>query len=272
VFKPRICLLTLEFAFHCGGNKFIMGVVTSRSLVSVLSSFGREAGRMVLPSPCVVCGEELPWKSRTASCCQTCWLTLPRITHAKCLRCAMAWASDEKVSSFVCARCHQDPGCIEWVDAWGHYRGSLEKVIHAFKFSRHDFLGAPLGRLMADLLVARGCEDLDVIVPVPIHRRRLRARGYNQSAILADAISTVLRIHRKDLLTKGRDNAVQSQLPRSERAQNVDSVFQASSDVASQSVLLVDDISTTGETLQACGRALLEAGARRVCAVILARA
>lgn len=227
---------------------------------------------MVLPSPCLACGNELPWKERVASCCRPCWDSLAKITHSKCSRCAIPWASDQGPSSFICGECQAAPRTLAWIDAWGHYSGTLEAVIHGFKFGRHDFLGGPLGRLMVDTLSERGDFEFDAIVAVPMSPARLRRRGYNQSEILGEAVHKRTGIKRQTLLARKKDNAVQSTLPRAQRAENVRDVFSLKANVQDRSLLLIDDICTTGETLDACARTLIEGGAKRVCALVLARA
>ena len=80
----------------------------------------------------------------------------------------------------------RDPLPVVWTEAWGHYRGALERVLHAFKYERHDFFAAPLAELIATTLRDR---DFDAVVPVPMHRSKLRKRGYNQAELLARAVA-----------------------------------------------------------------------------------
>jgi len=172
-----------------------------------------------------------------------------------------------------CIRCMDSPLPVEWCDAWGHYRGSLERLLHAFKFERHDFLDDPLSELLEFVIRNRGDLDFDSIVPVPMHRSKLRQRGYNQAELLARALARRLRIHCDAAsLRKRIDRRPQSTLPRSERARNVRGAFVASPRSRDRSILLVDDVCTTAETLRACAKALIAAGAARVCAVVVAKA
>jgi ComF family protein len=161
---------------------------------------------------------------------------------------------------------------MEWTEAWGCYRGSLEKVLHAFKFKRHDFFAAPLAELVESVIRARGDLDFDAVVPVPMHRAKLRRRGYNQAELLARALARRLGLRCETaLLTKTRDSSAQSRLARNERAANVRDAFRASPRVASRRILLVDDVITTGETIRACARALADAGAKRIAAAVVAK-
>lgn len=234
---------------------------------------GREAGRMVLPSPCVVCGEELPWISRRGSCCARCWDQLPRIVEPKCRLCAAVWVTTERGESFVCGRCIESPLKLDWLDAWGHYSAGLERALGAFKFRRHQFLAEALASLLSETLAARGDDDFDCVVAVPMHPRRERERGFNQAELLASELARRTQFPlRRDLLRKTEPRRPQSSLARAERAANVRGAFAAGDGARGRSVLLIDDICTTGHTLDACGAALLRKGARRVCALVVARA
>lgn len=239
------------------------------AVLAALSSLGRETARIVLHAPCVVCGEELPWRARKASCCESCWSSLPAIGGTKCDSCAEPLLA----GATRCIRCIEHPLPVGWSDAWGHYRGSLERVLHAFKFEKHDFLDDALAQLVEDVIRRRGDLEFDAVVAVPMHRAKRRQRGYNQAELLARAVARRLRILcDPSLLTKRVDRAPQSTLPRGERAKNVRGAFVAAPRAGGRSLLLIDDVCTTGETLRACASALVAAGAARVCAVVVAKA
>lgn len=230
----------------------------------MLSQLAREAVRTVLPSWCVVCDRELPWRDRTASCCADCWESLPKIHGAKCVSCALPLPGD----AIRCIDCQLDPGSLLFCDAWGRYSGSLEKILHAFKFERHDFLDDPLASLLENLI---GDGAFDALVPVPMSRAKERKRGYNQAERLARALARRTSIACELLLTKRGERSTQSRLPRAERAKNVRGAFRASPRASGKAILLVDDICTTGETLRACADELLRAGASCVAAVTVAK-
>lgn len=245
-----------------------MSGVQSR-IGSALSFFGREALRIVLPSWCVACDRELPWEQRTASCCASCWSSLPKIGGAKCLSCALPLPA----GGSVCIACTADRLPLGWCEAWGEYRGPLERVLHALKFQRHDFLDGALAGLLEETLRARGDLAFDAVAGVPMHRAKERKRGYNQAELLARALAPRIGVaYDMTLLTRSHERATQSALPKKERAANVRGAFAASPRAEGKAILLVDDICTTGETLRACANALLRAGAGRVCAVAVAKA
>jgi ComF family protein len=239
---------------------------------SALSIVGREALRIVLPSWCVVCRRELPWTERTASCCADCWASLPKYRVPKCVSCASPSPLPD-VEPYLCIACRKDPLPVEWCEAWGEYAGGLERLLHALKFERHDFLAGSLASLVEETLRARGDLAFDAVVAVPMSRAKLRQRGYNQAELLARALSSRVRVGcDMTLLRRRGERATQSTLPRRDRAANVRGAFAASSRVKGKSILVVDDICTTGETLRACAVTLLRAGAARVCAVTVAKA
>jgi ComF family protein len=241
-------------------------------LVSALSNLGRQALRIVLPSACVVCENELPWRDRVASCCAECWKALPKIANAKCTSCAQP-APVADLLEFRCLGCEADPLPVDWCDAWGEYRGGLERLLHALKFQRHDFLDDALASLLEDAIRVRGDVAFDAIAAIPMSRKRERRRGYNQAELLARALGTRLGIPcDMNLLTRKGERATQSLLPKRERAANVRGAFAASPFAKGKSILIVDDICTTGETLRACAQALRAANASRVCAVVVAKA
>lgn len=174
-----------------------------------------------------------------------------------------------------CIECQLDPAKLVFCDAWGRYGGALERVLHAFKFEKHDFLDDPLASLLEALIVERGDFAFEAVVPVPMSRAKERKRGYNQAERLARALAGRLAgrmdVKCEMLLGKRIDRQTQSRLPRAERAKNVRLAFQASARSDGKSILLVDDICTTGETLRACADELLRAGASRVAAVTVAK-
>lgn len=169
----------------------------------------------------------------------------------------------------MCIRCQVDPLPVEWCEAWGHYRGGLEKLLHAFKFGRHDFLDEALAALLCEAMRDR---RFDAVVPVPMSPRKRRRRGYNQAELLARALGGYTGLPCDLLLGQPMERATQSQLARAERAANVRQAFTASAKAKGKSLLIVDDVCTTGETLRACARALKRAGAERVCAIAVAKA
>lgn len=153
------------------------------------------------------------------------------------------------------------------------YGGQVAAAIARFKYGRQSHLVGPLSRLLTARLDPLGGKNF-VVVPVPLHRRKLVQRGFNQAALLARCVSRHLSLPvAHTALMRQRDTARQVGLSRKARQRNVDGAFGARSRaVNGRHVLLVDDVMTTGATAHACSSALLSAGALSVAVVVLARA
>ena len=149
----------------------------------------------------------------------------------------------------------------------------MREAIHRLKYSNSQDLAAPLGEMMVSYW-----QDVhlpaDVIVPVPLHTRRLRERGYNQASLLARELGKGVGLPvLENALNRVRDTAPQVDLNTEERKENVHGAFHCPDDrLAGKRVLLVDDVYTTGATLEACSLALKQRGVRTVWALTLARA
>ena len=178
-----------------------------------------------------------------------------------------------------CAACRRVPRRITRIRSIGPYDGALRRIVQAFKYGSRSSIGRPLGLLMR----ARGADVLDgatCVVPVPLHASRRRQRGFNQAELLARALERpILRP-----LVRRRATPPQASLPAARRFANVRHAFDLRRDVwyrattwrglgiHDQVVLLVDDVVTTGATLEACAEILLRAGAAEVRALTAARA
>jgi ComF family protein len=148
-------------------------------------------------------------------------------------------------------------------------------VVQKFKYGRKVSLGKPLGRLMA-----RGCEEFlrecraELIVPVPLHARRLRWRGFNQSVLLARQVSRACGIPADPfVLLRCRETPPQTQLTEEGRRKNMRGAFVVNPEISikGKSILLIDDVYTSGATVNECSRTLRRGGAREVYVLTLAR-
>jgi ComF family protein len=156
----------------------------------------------------------------------------------------------------------------------GLYAAPLSSAIQQLKYDGVMAIAGPLGRLLADYWQPLGLA-VDLVVPVPLHRRRLQERGFNQARLLAVAFCcrAGLALVQEGMLRRDRDTPQQVKLGLEERRHNVTGAFAwHGPPLQGARVLLVDDVATTGATLAACAQALREAGARRVWALTVARA
>ena len=157
--------------------------------------------------------------------------------------------------------------------AWAYFDGPVRNAIHALKYKRDISLGEVLSRPMITCIQNQQW-SIDVVVPVPLGSERLSQRGYNQAALLAFPLALGLGLpYRPRALQKIRETPSQVGLTMLERRTNVAGAFQARrEDVLDQSILLVDDVTTSGATLDECATAMLQAGAGQVYGLTLARA
>jgi ComF family protein len=160
--------------------------------------------------------------------------------------------------------------------ALGTYEETLRMCIHGLKYDGKTRLAEPLGNLLAKVYVAYGLQ-VDVIIPVPLHSERLQQRGYNQAALLARQCALRVAVPiREDILIRQRATHAQVGLVAQERQQNVAGAFVCNPTFARGTlyrckVLIIDDVCTTGATLEACTTPLFAAGALEVWGLVLAR-
>ena len=182
-------------------------------------------------------------------------------------RCA---GCDELCGRVFCGTCESLLDEAEASGALFHYGGPIASAIHRLKYRERSELARPLGRMMAGSAM-RWVGQVDAVVPVPLHWRRRRRRGYDQAALLALPIAKALRV---PLLAKGlrrvRNTASQVSLPQHERRRNVAGAFSVGKLRGAERVLLVDDVRTTGATLDAASAALRAGGVREVRLLVLA--
>ena len=226
---------------------------------------------LALPRDCIACGE--PADGRWNWFCDSCGEKLP-VTRAEnaCTACGLPFEG-------VVATPRRCPGCGEMGAAWDRgatllrYAGPAENLVKRLKYGGEKALLADVARLLdarPDVLeLLRGA----IVAPVPLFSSRLRERGFNQSAWLADLFAEAAGASRAELLVRTRDTPTQTALSIPERKRNVRGAFEALPQVrAGLRYVLVDDVLTTGATLNACAMTLLAAGAERPCVLTLARA
>lgn len=151
------------------------------------------------------------------------------------------------------------------------YSGKIRDIILDFKFENFPAYGNILSRIMCDLLCdMTHLREFDYVIPVPLSKRRLIERGYNQAALLAKPFAEFFGVpYRDDILCKVRETKRQSALSHNERLTNVIGAFEARENLTGKRILLVDDIFTTGSTMSACADALKHNGAANITGISL---
>jgi len=215
--------------------------------------------RFLPEQPCLLCGAPSP----AGVCCNACDKSLPGLNSALCPVCALpTW------NGATCGRCLQHPPHFKRTVAAYAYAFPLDKLVLTLKYGEKFHLANMLG----DRLARRVSVRPDCLVAMPLHRQRLRERGFNQSLQLARRIGRQLELPLLPFACERiRNTPSQSTLPWKERGKNMRKAFSCSADVAGKHVAIVDDVMTTGATLNALALALLNAGATEVSAWVVAR-
>jgi ComF family protein len=232
------------------------------------------------PPRCAGCGSRLgPETVRRV--CASCLDHIERLDEPLCAVCGLPMDSAARASGEWCMRCSQSPPHFGKARAITRYRpghhgddDTVPSIIRRHKYGLDQSLALALAECLGDKLPFAD-EDYDIVIPVPLHRSRLRWRGFNQAALLASAVAR--RLERPlDVTTLVRMRATppQTSADHRERQLNVRRAFAVKRPgrVANRCVLLIDDVMTTGATVDECARTLLAAGARRVDVLTLARA
>lgn len=244
-----------------------------------LSSLGRglatvsaAALNAVLPPQCLSCGEVV---ARNGQLCASCWETIAFLAPPGCAICGYPFEYDQGPGA-ICAACHREPPDFDRARAVMRYDEGCRRLLLAFKHADRTegavAFGSWLARAGRELIM-----DAEVIVPVPLHWRRLFARRYNQSALLAQALGRECGLEVvPDLLRRVKATPPQGRLSAAARRRNLAGAIAARAsrvaDLEGRRVLLVDDVLTTGATVSACSRALRRAGAAGVDVLVLAHA
>jgi ComF family protein len=230
---------------------------------------------VLLPADCLVCRRPLP-AQHDGGVCLPCWRSFRRLEGTCCRRCGepvFAFEDPAPPRLFLCDECRHVRRAFDRCRSVGIYDGALRVAIHRVKFDGETALARSLGRWLARSLPGEAAEA-DLVAPVPLHPRRVRERGFNQSEFLSAAVAaaTVLP-HRPRLLVKTTPTRAQTGLGRRERRRNLRGTFSMGSGAAvmGKRILLVDDIYTTGCTVEECARVLRRAGARAIRVLTLAR-
>ena len=152
--------------------------------------------------------------------------------------------------------------------------GIVQNLLHELKYNNHPEIGEKLGKILSMNLVEGGFEkEFDWLIPVPLHKYRMRTRGYNQSAMIAKGMSEILQVPFSDSIIR-RTTATKTQTKKSkiERWENVNYAFEVVDPnlISGKRILIVDDVVTTGATIEACAKILLNAGASEVSVACLA--
>lgn len=219
-----------------------------------VKQIARDFISLFYPEVCLCCGGGLAVQEEFL--CTSCTFTLPRTNYHK--------QEENPLQKVFWGRAE-----IDAVSAFCHYRkgNTVQDLVHEMKYKGKKELGVLLGKLYGRDLKDSQFDNVEIILPVPLHPKKLKRRGYNQSAYFAQGLSQSLGVPvLADGLTRVKDTDTQTRKSRFARWENVEGIFAVNKpdELKAKSVLLVDDIITTGSTIEACVNELRKAGVGKV--------
>jgi ComF family protein len=213
-----------------------------------------------LPGSCLLCGAD----SSNSLLCPACAGDLPMSPSSCCPQCAEPTTHGER-----CGACLKEPPHFDRAVAVFRYDFPVDRIIHALKYGHQLAVAEWLGQRLGEFIEP----GENLILPMPLHPERLRERGFNQSMEIARVLGKRLNLTvDRSSLNRNRATLPQADLPLKERHRNVRGAFECSADMTGKNILLIDDVMTTGATLNECARVLKLHGATRITAAVAARA
>lgn len=230
-------------------------------------NFTRLLNRTV-KQPCALC-QATPTLNGYALC-KACLITLPYTSNNCCPQCATPIQANINKKNIICGQCLKQPPYFDATHALMRYQFPLDKLLQHYKYNEALHLSQTLGQLMAERL---HLTNIDVIVPMPLHTNRLKARGFNQSTEIAKVISKYTNIP-LDLTgcEKVKDRPPQASMAYKDRINNIKKAFVCTKPYTGLHVAIIDDVMTTGATLNELSKMLKQAGAAQISCYVLARA
>lgn len=226
---------------------------------------------VIFPNQCLSCNSLI---GQEGLFCISCWQKLQFITEPKCKICSQAF--EFKIDDeLICARCLSFKPNFDKTIAVFRYNSAIKQIIKNFKYYDNSFLAKKLSSLLF-AKIAPSVNDFDFISAVPLHKSRLKYRKFNQSILLAKEVAK--KFDKKlyyDLIFRTKNTATQASLKSKERAKNLKSAFAFNekylAEIKNKRILLVDDVMTTGATLDNCAKVLKKAGAKEVIVLVVAK-
>lgn len=220
----------------------------------------------LLPQCCALCRAAT---GSAAPVCASCLARLQKLPAQRCPRCA-----DFSAGATICGRCVAAPPAFDGVFSPFLYAEPVDQLVHAFKYQHQLRLAGWLGKQLLDCLQANGVarDNIDAIIPLPLHPSRMKTRGFNQAVEISRPIAAAWHSPIDcSLAIRIRDTLPQANLTREERRRNIDGAFECQADLSGKSLLIIDDVLTTGSSANELARVLKLHGARRVIVGITAR-
>lgn len=227
---------------------------------------------LLFPSKCLSCK-----KRESNFLCEDCLKKIEFISTPYCKICGKK-AEGIVVENYICGECRTTKNYFEYARAAAEYRDILKEAIHFFKYRKKENLKFPLSKLLLEYLeicdVKEEILNCDLIIPVPLHKKRLKERRFNQAHLISEILSEELKIPLiSDVLIRIKPTLPQINLNKRQRIENIKGAFlvEDKEKVKNKKILLIDDVFTTGSTVRECAKMLKKAGAEKVTVLTLAR-
>jgi len=213
------------------------------------------------PHKCVFCKEEIV--EVEAECCEVCYNQVEIINECHCPKCG----KKREVINELCYDCQVKKHYFNYGRGMFVYNTTVKKSLFGLKFFKHTWIGYVFGKLLAEFYIEENFNKVDMVIPVPLHYYRYLERGYNQAEILTKEFSNVTKIPMElKVLKRFRKTAPQKNLTDRQRCVNTLEAFRVYNEkrIVGKRILLIDDIYTTGSTIDGCAKALIEKGAKEI--------
>ncbi len=248
----------------------LMGINIIKNGGKVLSKVLDRISNWLFPDDfvCICCGNEISKYSRYGVC-DKCMKELPFIGNSACEICGARVIAD----SIICTDCKRTARVFERNYSVLSYTDQAVRLIHMLKYSNARYLAKYLGNMLYDKFLLIN-PNIDYIIPVPIHSNRRNQRGYNQTELMLNSFVNHIDKVATDILERTIDTPNQARLTKSERKENIKGSIRVVDKlrIKGKSILLVDDVLTSGATMDECAKVLFKAGASHVIAMTLANA
>ena len=234
---------------------------------------------LIFPLDCRICEKPIQ-ESKGYSICEDCFQTIELIDKPYCVKCGKPFVISTNIfkqdGEILCVDCKRKKYSFEFARSVGIYHGVLKECIHLFKYYGEKKLAEPLGELLIDYL-AKNQEfkkKIDLIIPVPLHKNDLKKRGFNQSVLLSKVIGDYFSIPvGESVLIKKKITPFQINLSKKEREKNILKAFSVEKpeEINGKNILILDDVFTTGATVEECAKELIKSRAKNIFVLTLAR-
>lgn len=230
-------------------------------------------GDIIFPPQCISCAEIID-QHQSDMFCQSCREKIHFINGSFCPICGIPFR-ESPAGNHICGNCLENRPHYTLARAVADFDTVIMDTIHKFKYGHNISIGNSLGSFMADFTFPDfNFSEYSLLIPLPLHIRRLRERGFNQSLLLAKKIGQKHKLSVNfSLLKRHKFTLTQTGLHKAQREQNIRNAFTTVCDhkVSGTNIILIDDVYTTGATINECAKVLVQAGAEKVAVLTLAR-